>query len=201
MNQELFLQLLRKQLFALPEAERERCIEDYRAMIADRVEDGMTEEEAIAQLGSPEEIAEQILAEIPISTLVKECIRPKRRLRLWEIVLLILGAPLWLPLLAAAAAVAFSLLLALCSLVLALISFAVSLVIGGVAFFFRASGNMLMIIGICLASIGAGVLLCLAAWKLGGYLAKGGMRLLRRCFLKRESGAYDADVLEQEVEV
>ncbi len=40
MNRETFLNALRVRLRALPEAERERCVEDYRGMILDRMEDG-----------------------------------------------------------------------------------------------------------------------------------------------------------------
>ena len=51
----------------------------------------------------------QIVAETPLTKIVKEKMRPKRRLQAWEIVLLALGSPVWLSLGLAAAAVILSL--------------------------------------------------------------------------------------------
>ena len=48
-------------------------------------------EEAVAALGPVGEICSQILAETPLSRLVKEAVRPKRKFRVWEIILLVLG--------------------------------------------------------------------------------------------------------------
>ncbi len=41
-------------------------------MIDDRVEEGLTEEEAISEIGTVNEILSQIIEEIPLSKLVKE---------------------------------------------------------------------------------------------------------------------------------
>ena len=68
-------------------------------MIADRMEDGLSEEDAVASVGSVEEIAAQIIADTPLSKLAKAYIKPKRRLTAWEIVLLALGFPIWFSLL------------------------------------------------------------------------------------------------------
>ena len=42
-----------------------------------------------------------ILEDIPISKIEKEKMKPKRRLKAWEIVLLIIGSPVWIPVTAA----------------------------------------------------------------------------------------------------
>ena len=185
MNQEIFLQTLRLRLQALPEAERERCVEDYRGMILDRMEDGASEEEAIAELGSPEEIARQILEEVPLTTLVKERVRPKRSLRGWELALLILGAPVWLPLMIAACAVGFSLIVTVFAVLFAVLVTGVAVAISSVAVVLYGEGDQLMIAGIVMTLIGLGTLLGIAGWGLGVRCAKGISALVRKCFLKR----------------
>lgn len=98
MDKNTFLLQLQKQLKGLPEADVQRTLEYYREMIEDRLEEGLSEEDAVAELGPVEEIAQPLL---PGS--------PRRKMKAWEIVLLILGFPVWFPLLAAAAAVAIAL--------------------------------------------------------------------------------------------
>ena len=99
MTKEEFLIELRSKLQGLPKDEIEERVEFYSEMIDDRIEEGKTEGEAIADLGGTDEAVKQIATATPMATLVKERIRPKRSLRAFEIVLLILGFPLWFPLL------------------------------------------------------------------------------------------------------
>lgn len=108
MNKQEFLGALKKRLSGLPKNEIEERLAFYGEMIDDRTEDGRTEEEAVAEIGGADEIAAQIIADIPLTRLVKEKIKPKRRLKTWEIVLIVLGSPIWLSLAIAAAAVFFS---------------------------------------------------------------------------------------------
>ncbi|MBQ9030213.1 MAG: DUF1700 domain-containing protein [Parasporobacterium sp.] len=105
MSKETFLKTLREKLSFLPQEDLEERLAFYGEMIDDRIEEGMTEEEAAAAIGTAEEIAEQVMSEIPLSKLVIKKMKPKRKLRTWEIVLLALGSPVWIPLLAAAAVV------------------------------------------------------------------------------------------------
>ena len=142
MTRNEFFSELAERLYGVPDKDREASLEYYGEMINDRIEEGMTEEEAVAALGSPEEIATQILRELSLPKLVQARVKPRRALRVWEIVLLILGAPLWRPLLLAAAAVILAVYVVLWSLVIALAAVdlsvaAVSLVgfTGAVAFF------------------------------------------------------------------
>ena len=120
MNKQEFLDQLRLELSGLPKEDLEERLNFYAEIIDDRIEDGLSEEEAVNEIGPSEEIASQIIAETPLSIIVKERVKPKRRLKAWEIVLLILGAPLWIPLLIAAFAVLFSLYIVLWSLMIAL---------------------------------------------------------------------------------
>ena len=100
-----FLLSLNEKLSGLPQDDVEERLHFYGEMIDDRMEEGLTEEEAVAAVGSVDEIAEQILADIPLTKIAVENIKPKRRFKTWEIVLLIVGSPLWVSLLVAAFAV------------------------------------------------------------------------------------------------
>lgn len=133
MNKQEFLGALKKRLSGLPKDEIEERLAFYGEMIDDRTEDGRTEEEAVAEIGGADEIAAQIIADIPLTRLVKERIKPKRRLKTWEIVLIVLGSPIWLSLAIAAAAVFFSMYIVLCSMIVALWSVFVSLIAGAIA--------------------------------------------------------------------
>ncbi len=133
MNKREFLGALKKRLSGLPKDEIEERLAFYGEMIDDRTEDGRTEEEAVAEIGGANEIAAQIIADIPLTRLVKERIKPKRRLKTWEIVLIVLGSPIWLSPAIAAAAVFFSMYIVLCSLIVALWSVFVSLIAGAIA--------------------------------------------------------------------
>ena len=108
MNKEQFLDELRRELSGIPQEDIEERIAFYEEMIADRMDEGMSEKEAVSGIGSVEEIARQIMSEIPLTKLVKEKVRPKRSLKAWEIVLLVLGSPVWIPLAIAAVAVLLS---------------------------------------------------------------------------------------------
>ena len=65
MNKDSFLNELRARLAGLPQADIEERIAFYNEMINDRMEDGLTEEEAVEEIGSVDEIVGQIMAEIP----------------------------------------------------------------------------------------------------------------------------------------
>ena len=104
-----FLLTLNEKLSGLPKEDVEERLNFYSEMIEDRMEEGLSEEEAVAAIGSIDEIASQIVDDIPLSKIAKEKIKPKRRLRAWEIVLLAVGSPLWLILALAALIVIISL--------------------------------------------------------------------------------------------
>lgn len=103
MNKTGYLDELYQHLGALPKAERQQHIDYYEEMIDDRMEDGLTEEDAVAALGSAADIAAQILGEIPQ--------KPARKLHIWGILLIVLGSPIWLSLLLGVAMVVLSIVL------------------------------------------------------------------------------------------
>ena len=120
MNRQEFLGRLDSGLAGLPQEDIAERLAFYNEMINDRMEDGLTEEEAVAAIGPVEEIVSQIIAETPLPKLVRERIRPKRQLQVWEIVLLILGAPLWIPLLIVFFAVVLSLYIVIWAVIFSL---------------------------------------------------------------------------------
>ena len=61
MGKKQFLRELNRKLRTLEKSERRRYLDDYEEMIADMVEGGLTEEEAVSRLGSPEKIGETLL--------------------------------------------------------------------------------------------------------------------------------------------
>ena len=79
MTREMFLAELRQRLAGLPREELEERLAFYGEMLDDRLEDGLTEEEAAESLGTPEEVAAQVLAEVPMSVLVREKVKPKTK--------------------------------------------------------------------------------------------------------------------------
>ena len=133
MNKESFLAELRSGLSGLPQADVEERLSFYGEMIDDRVEEGMSEEEAVAGIGPVDEVVKQTVADVPLTKIVKEKVNSGRKLRGWEIALLILGFPLWFPLLIAAAAVALSLYVVLWSLIVTLWAVEISLWAGALA--------------------------------------------------------------------
>ena len=110
MKKDEFLSRLGKLLRRLPPEDRERSLHYYAEMVEDSLDDGMDEEQAVAAIGTPEEVAAQILEEIPLPA--------KHRMSATEIVLLVVGSPLWLALGAALAAVLVSLYAVLASLLI-----------------------------------------------------------------------------------
>ena len=127
-----FITELKKRLSGLPMRELEESLSFYGEMIDDRIEDGLPEEDAVKDVGEISEIAEQIISEIPLTTLAKERIKPKRRIKAWETVLLVLGSPIWLSLLIAAFAVTVSVYAVLWSVIVSVWAAFGAFVVGSV---------------------------------------------------------------------
>ena len=99
MHKQNFLAALQDALYGLPQSDINQSVEYYSEIIDDQIEDGIREEEAVASLGSPDTVAKQILLDIALPKLVKAKVRPSHTLHAWEILLLVLGAPVWASLL------------------------------------------------------------------------------------------------------
>lgn len=133
MGKQEFLAQLRKGLSGLPQDDIEECLTFYSEMLEDRMEEGLSEEEAVSAAGSVNEIVAQVVADIPLAKIAKEKIRPKRHLKAWETVLLAIGSPIWLSLGIAAAAVILALYVSFWSVIVSLWAVFASLVVCAVA--------------------------------------------------------------------
>ena len=197
MNKQEFLAQLRKGLSGLPKKDIDERLTFYSEMIDDRMEDGIPEETAVSEIGTASDIVSQIIADIPLGKLVKEKIKPKKKLKAWEIILLVLGSPLWLSLLIAAFAVFLSLYVVFWSVIISLWAVFASFVACGLAgiaagVYFDACGNGLTGIAVIAAGIvcaGLSVFMffgCKAATKGILKLTKKFAIWIKNCFIKKE---------------
>lgn len=148
MTKDEFLSVLGTRLSGVPAEDRQRSLEYYNEIIDDRMEDGLTQEEAVAAMGSLDKIVVEILSDVSLGKIVKEKVVPRGEKRTWETVLLVLGAPLWLSAALALAALALSAYLLLWSAVACLYVMTVCLgVCGGAGLlgmvFLAARGELL----------------------------------------------------------
>ncbi len=133
MNKQEFLAELKARLSGLPQSDIEERLIFFGEMIDDRIEEGLAEEEAVSAIGTVDEVAGQIVAETPLTKLVKERVKPKRSLRAWEIVLLVLGSPIWFSVLIAVFAVIFAVYVAIWSVIISLWATLASLAVSSLA--------------------------------------------------------------------
>lgn len=166
-----FLSELRARLSSLPEEDIQRATNFYSEAISDRMEDGLSEQEAIFAIGTPEAAAQSVLMDTPLPTLVRAQANETQRrsgisTAVW-IILAIVLFPVWLPVLCvlfglviAVYAVLFGLLIAAVASVLGVIVAGIGMIVGGIAFGFTASPfSGLCAVGAALIAIGIGMLL------------------------------------------
>lgn len=96
-------------------AETERACAFWQEAFEDRTEAGMNEEEAVADLGSAEEAADAVVESLPPFQKSLLGLRQNKERTILVIVLLIICAIVWVPLVFAAALVAVNIFLALWS--------------------------------------------------------------------------------------
>ena len=198
MSKQEFLVQLRKGLSGLPQEDIEERLTFYSEMIDDRMEEGITEEDAVSRIGSVDTIISQIKADIPLAKLVREKMTPKKHVKTWEIVLLVVGSPIWLSLLLAAFAVMLSLYASLWSVVISLwavfgslIGCAFGGVVAGIVIACSAnalSGTAMLAAGI--VCVGLSIFMfygCKAATKGTLILAKKFVACIKNCFHKKEN--------------
>ena len=118
MNKQEFIDSLKLKLSLLPKKEVDERISFYSEIIADYIEDGLTESEALRKIGSVDDIATQITSEIPLTKIARERIKPNRRLKTSEILLITIGSPIWIALLVSLFAVVASLYLSLWAVII-----------------------------------------------------------------------------------
>lgn len=157
MSKQEFLAELKARLSGLSQDDIGERLAFYKEMIDDRMEEGLSEEDAVSGIGPVDEIVSQIVAEVPLTKIVKEKVKPKRALKTWEIVLLALGSPIWISLFIAAFAVILAAYVVVWSFIVSLWAIEVSFaacslmgIISSVVFWIR--GNVLT--GIAMLGVG-----------------------------------------------
>lgn len=197
MNKQEFLLALRGALSGLSEADIRSSLDYYAEIIDDQMEEGIPEADAVASLGSVVSVAEQILLDMPLPKLVKARVKPKRRLRAWEIVLIAVGSPVWFPILLALSIVVLAVYIVLWSVVISLYAVDLSLAAGALAGIagcavLAATGHIpsaLLLVGAGLACAGLaifGFFGCNATAKGVLWLGKLIWRGIKSCLIRKE---------------
>ncbi len=191
-----FLRLLERALTQLSEEERQKNLEYYSELLDDMMEEGMTEAEATAKLGSPNQIAQSILQEMPLGKLVSTRMKPKSGWTPLAIVLAVVGSPVWVPLLLAGIAVVLAVFVSIWALGFAAVAVVLGLAVAVVAtpiFAVRAAvmtlplglmllGAGLVLLGLCVLGGLMAVELCKLLWQLTVWLA----HKIKGLFIRKE---------------
>lgn len=184
MNRNDFLCSLERLLSDLPDKDRMTQLSYYSEIISDMTEDGLSENDALEKLGTPEEISAEIHSQIPPVVKVKHSWTPL------SITLTAAGSPLWFPIALVLICVLVAIYIAIWCVVVAL--FAVVLSIGlaalaalvtGFLLIFKNAGETLFMLGCALLLAGLTVLAFLGSF----YTAKALIKLTRaiwRCIKK-----------------
>ncbi len=187
MTKKQFTDGLKYALHSLSEEELASSLEYYEEMIDDRIEAGMSEEDAVAALGAPKDIAREIMLALPLPKIIKTKYKKKSAWEAWEIVLLILGSPIWLPLALTAAIIVFAVYTVIWSVAISLWAIDVSLAacsLTGIFLFviLLGSGNLasgFLYLGAALTLAGLSVFLFLGCRALSEFTVKLGALIWR----------------------
>ena len=178
MNKKQFLDELRSKLVGLPDEEIENRISFYEEMINDRIDEGKSEEEAINEIGTVDEVVREIAKDTPLVSLVKHKMKPKRRLRGWEVMLVIFSFPFWLPVVITAIALTFAAIVVMWSGAIAVYAVEVSMIVTtfwGVGGFIASGMTDTYYLGAALLGFGGSILMAFACY----WVTKGMFRLTR----------------------
>lgn len=110
MKKQEFLRDLKKKIATLSRRETQEHLSFYSEMIDDRIEEGLSEDEAVMAVGDVQQIAHQIIFAASEESNNKSY---SRKLKAWETVLLIIGSPIWISILVALFAIVWSLIIAI----------------------------------------------------------------------------------------
>lgn len=168
MNKKDFIGALTDRLGEIPQAELERSVEYYSEMIDDRIEDGMSEEEAVAQIGSVDDAVSEVLSGISLPKLIKNKASRHKSSSAAQTVLAVLTFPIWFPIMLTAIILFITFFILIITLVIALstipFSFGISALaalIGFVVLLFTARGpSASLLLGGGLVCLGIFLLVC-----------------------------------------
>lgn len=202
MTKQEFLDLLIKGLSSLPKDEVEERISFYSEMIDDRIEEGMSEEEVVSNIGDVDEVITQIISEIPLKKIVKNRIikekaKKKGKMKTWEIILIILGSPIWFSLLISLVVIIIALVASLIAIIISLWAIfgavaasAIGIIIYGVVLLFTKNiFTGIVMLGTSILCFGLSIFLfygCKLFTKLLVQIFKNFFILIKKCFIKKE---------------
>lgn len=187
---------LNERLTGLPQEDIDKTIDFYGEMIDERVEDGMSEQEAVAQIGTPPQIAESIWKDMPFTKVLKARVK-RKSLSTGNILLLALGSPIWLALGIVVLAGLLSVYVCLWAAVISLWAVQITFIAGaaagilsGTVYFIQANvGGGLFLLGCGILLIGLAVFMhyaCVYASKAMGVLSKQFVVWTKMLFVKKE---------------
>ncbi len=187
MNLTEFICELYSKLDFLPKEDIDNIVDYYCEIIEDNIENGKSEEEAVLSLGSIDDIVSQVIADVPLSRLVKEKVKSKRKLSVFEIILLVLGSPVWLSILLTLFAVILSVYISLWCVIISIFAVSVSLFVSSAALllasfyilFVKDVLSFVALLGTAFMCAGLGLLIFVGA----KYLTKA-VLLLTKCTVK-----------------
>lgn len=204
MTKQEFLNSLKEKLSTLPENDVEERLNFYSELIDDIMEEGSAEENAIASIGYVDDIASQIISEFSSKNENENDFqelkqKQKRKLKTWEILLLAVGSPIWVPLGIAAFAIVISLYAVLWALIAsfwavfaALSACAPAGIIAGICLIATAQGALGGISLIAAGLVCAGLAIftffgCLASTKGSALITKNTVLGMKNHFTKKEA--------------
>lgn len=126
MNKQEYLKALKAALGVADKKEAARTMEFYSELIDDALEDGISEEEAVAGLEAPAEVAERIVSE-------NGATERKRINMVLFIAAVVLASPIWLPVAVSVFAVIFSVYISLWAVIVSLMASSVGTAAGAIA--------------------------------------------------------------------
>ncbi len=192
MTRKEFMSGLRQELAGLPQKEIDETLRYYSEMLLDRMEEGMTEEQAVAGMEPMHVIAARVKAE------VRESTPPRPKATSFTKTLVVLGFPVWFPLLAlviglmvVALILGWVLVLVMWALCLGLFSGGMAALIGQISGAYQSGLPAVGQIGLGMAAMGLSVFLfygAKAAVPLASRAAAGVVSRIRRVLRGRNSG-------------
>ena len=198
MNKQEFVALLGKRLKSIYGSDVDERISFYCEIIDDKIEEGLSEEEAVAQLGSVDDVIAQITADYALTKVKVKDNNTKKSHNTWKTALLIIGSPVWGSIFISVLAVVFSVWVSLWAVAVSLWAATFALCIGSVAVIVAGvllltvgeKGTGLLAISTSLICAGFSILMCL-----GSFMVSKGMaaltkllgRATKRCFKRRKS--------------
>ena len=191
MKKQIFLDILRAKLKGLPKKEVEECLNFYSEMIDDRIEEGLSEEDATLSVGDVSKIALDKLAEERSNS-------NERKAEGKKLALIIATSPLWVPLAISALAIVFSLFASAWAVIVSLWAVFTALcvsaplgVILGIAMFFNGSGiSGAICFSIALISFSLAIFSfpgCLWLTKKSVFLTKNTFNYIAKIFMRKEN--------------